>query len=181
MQKARNAQYAGAGVQAMPGIRMNVRSYVRLPDSEAGSGFVMAQEPYSAVPAAPRRARRHIMVSARFGALFLCAVFLLFGIRIVSKASQRAQIVKQISEIEENIAAANKKNADLAVQVAAAKDSVNICYEAVQRLGMIASVGVQYIPVDAPLTRPAQPLVTVTAAQETSPFSALDGIMSGSR
>lgn len=180
MQKARNAQYAGAGVQAMPGIRMNVRSYVRLPDAEAGSGYAMAQEPYSAAPTI-RRQRRHIMVSARFGALFLCAVFLLFGIRIISKASQRAQIVKQISEIEESIAAAQKKNDELANQLKATKDSGNICYEAVQRLGMVASTGAQSIYVDAPPTRPAQPIVTVTAAQETSPFFALDGIISGSR
>ena len=56
MQKGR-MQYAAAGVQAMPGIRLNVRSNVRLPDSEAGCEGTYAQQPFYAgrTAAAPTR------------------------------------------------------------------------------------------------------------------------------
>ena len=180
MQKARNVQYAAAGVQALPGMRMNVRSNVRLPDSEAGTACVMEQEPYCASRTRLQPPKAHVTIPARVAVLFLCGLFLVFGWLIVGKASQRAQIAKNISQIQDGICQTCQEKRQLEQDLVKAKDSVRICYEAVQRLGMIASTGVNSVRVVAPDTRPAQTAYSVTAAQETSP-SAPAGMISGSR
>lgn len=181
MQKARNVQYAAAGVQALPGIRLNVRSNVRLPDSEAGTCRVMDQEPYYAAHTRALSRRPHITISGRVAAIFLCGLFLLFGMMIVNKASQRAQIAKNISQIQEDIYKTRQENSQLTLDVANARDQVRICYEAVQRLGMIAATGENSVHVVAPETRPFSNNYHLAEAQDPSPLAALPGWISGSR
>ena len=181
MQKARFTQYAAVGVQELPGMRLNVRSNVRLPDSEAGSGQEMAMEPYRATRPVCRRRRRSVTVPAWFAAIFLTAVFLLFGGLIIGRLYQRVQIVQSIETMEQEIAETRKDNDDKKVLVAKARDRVRIGFEAVQKYGMVASTAVETIQVVAPMTRPVQPADFNAAAQEDSPLSAPDGIMTGSR
>lgn len=181
MQKARFTQYAAVGVQAMPGMRMNVRGNVCLPDSEAGTGQEMRQEPYRAASAGRRRPRRHVMVPAWAGVIFLTAVFLLFGGLIIGKMVRRVEVVRSIETMRQEIAHTLEDNEEKSRQVLEARNSVRICYEAVQRLGMVAATDVQTISITAPLTRPVQPITVTADAQESSPLSAPEGIMSGSR
>ena len=75
MQKGKNLQYVTAGVQAGPGMRMNVRSNVRLPDSEVGGAFVMERQPYYAEQVRPAE-RRPAAMPLNAALILLCALFL---------------------------------------------------------------------------------------------------------
>ncbi|MBO4925370.1 MAG: hypothetical protein J5472_02715 [Clostridia bacterium] len=176
MQKARRIQYASAGVQGMPGIRMNVRSNVRLPDSEAGCTELYDHQPFYAGRAVPVP-RRHLTVPARGAALFLCALAVLFGAMILSRMSVKAGLSRDRSAMEDAIRKTLLENEDLKTQVAEARDQARICYAAMQSLGMISSSGVESVPVVARNTRPGQ---TVSAAAN-SPSSLPEGIITGSR
>ncbi len=175
MQKGR-VQYASAGVQGMPGIRLNVRSNVRLPDSEAGCADMPLQQPfYAGRTAAPPR--RHLTVPARGATIFLCALAVLFGALILNRVSQKAALARDRSAMESAIAQTVMENADMALRVAEARDSARICYAAVQNLGMISANGVEAVPVVARDTRPAQ----TRLAGEASPYSPPEGNITGSR
>jgi len=176
MQKGRKMQYASAGVMGMPGIRLNVRSNVRLPDSEAGGAEMPLQQPfYAGCTASPPRP--HLTVTFRSAAVFLCALSVLFGAMILSRMSQKAQLARDRSAMESAILNTQAENEDLKRQVDEARDSARICYAAAQSLGMISSSGVEAVSVVARETRPAQ----TNTAMETSPYSARDGIITGSR
>ena len=176
MQKAKRIQYASAGVQGMPGIRMNVRSNVRLPDSEAGGAEMYDHQPFYAGRTAPAP-RRHLTVPSRGAALFLCALMVLFGAMILSRMSVKASLSRDRSAMEASIQRTLQENRELEIQVAAARDQARICYAAVQSLGMISSSGVEAVPVVARTTRPGQ---TVMAAAN-SPLLLPEGIITGSR
>ena len=94
MQKGKNALYVTAGLQAAPGVRINVRSSVHLPDSEAGRSFDPDRQPFRAeqVRSAPRES---VTVPLRGAALFLCALFVVFGCLTVSKAARRSELSKR--------------------------------------------------------------------------------------
>ena len=134
MQKARRMQYASAGVQGMPGIRMNVRSNVRLPDSEAGCTELYDHQPFYAGRVAPLP-RRHPTVPVRYAALVLCALAVLFGAMIISRLSVKAGLNRDRGVMEEAIQKTN--------------------------LGMISSYGVEAVPVVVQFTQTNQ---TVSAA-----------------
>ena len=173
----RGRAYAVAGVQQNnPGIRLNVQSHVRLPDSEAG-GAEMPWQPYYAGQVAPAP-RRHLTVPSRIAAVVLCVMAVVFGGLIISRMSRKAQLARDMTVMENAILQTMKDNQDLAVQVAEARDSARVCFLAVQNLGMIASTGVEPVLVVAQDTRPDQPRMT---AQETSPYSAREGVIIGSR
>ena len=56
MYTGKNGQYVAVGVQGTPAMRLNVRSNVRLPDSEAGvSWYDAAQKPFYAETVAERK------------------------------------------------------------------------------------------------------------------------------
>ncbi|MBR6185797.1 MAG: hypothetical protein IKQ41_05990 [Clostridia bacterium] len=178
MQKGNNLQYVAAGVQAMPGMRMNVRSNVRLPDSEAGGFCAMERQPYYAEQVRPAQ-RRPITVPMNVALIFLCALFLVFGVMILNRTSQRAELAKRITGMKNSIAQTERDNARLALEVLNARDSARISEAAEQTCGMTASKNVETIPVVAPNTRPYETKLTVQA--DTSPTSAQDAMKLGSR
>lgn len=174
MQKGK-MQYAMAGVQAMPGMRMNVRSHVHVPDAEAGHEGQW--QPYYATET-QKLPRRSATVPANVGIIFLCAVFLVFGILVLDKACQRAELSKNISAMENSITQTIIDNSQLTLQVMEARDSSRICYAAAQDLGMVAATGVDAIQVMAPETRPN---IQTGSLMENSPFSIEHGMITGSR
>ena len=178
MQKGKNAQYVAAGLQAAPGMRFNVRSYVHLPDSEAGQDADPERQPFQAkqVRSAPRES---LTVPLRGALLFLCALFVLFGGLIVSKAVQRAEYSKKITAMNSDIKKTEKANKELAAEIEKARDPVRICDAALQKLKMKAPASDTTEHVIAPDTRPFE-TKTVTQA-DASPHTALDGMISGSR
>ena len=177
MQKGKNVQYAMAGVQAMPGMRMNVRSHVYIPDAEVGYDHEEGRQPYYAQGQCAV-SKRALTIPANIGVIFLAAVFLFFGILVVGKAAQRAKLSREISAMETAIAQTLQDNTQLAVQVMEARDSSRICYAAAQNLGMVAATGVEAVPVEAPDTRPVNYNGSLTG---NSPFPAGHGVITGSR
>lgn len=175
MQKGKTMQYAMAGVQAMPGMRMNVRSHVHVPDAEAG--YDGQRQPYYAAKT-QRLPRRSATVPANVGIIFLCAVLLTFGIMVLDRACQRAELSKNISAMEGSIAQTIIDNSQLTLEVMEARDSSRICYAAAQDLGMVAATGVEAIQVMAPDTRPD---IQTESLTENSPFSVEHGMITGSR
>ena len=178
MQKGKNAMYVTAGLQAAPGMRINVRSSVHLPDSEAGQVIDPDRQPFRAgnVAAAPRES---VMVPLRGALLFLCALFVVFGCLIISKAAQRSELTKYIDAMEKDIVQTEKENQLLAEKVADARDPARICDVACQKLKMKAPSSDTTERVVAPDTRPFE---TKTAVQaDNSPHAALDGMITGSR
>lgn len=152
--KSKLGQYVAAGVQASPGMRLNVRSNVRLPDSEAGCSWAEeeAPKPFYAETVRPAR-RQPVTVSLRTASVLLCALFVVFGVLTLNKAVQRADLSKRITALESAIAETEKDNAELLVQVAQARDTARIGYAALQ-LEMVYAAGVEAVPVQAPDTRP---------------------------
>ena len=178
MQKGKNALYVAAGLQAPPGVRINVRSSVHLPDSEAGQAFDPERQPFRAehVRTAPRES---VTVPLRGAMLILCVLFVVFGCLIVGKAARRSELSKRISAMESDIVSTEMENLLLAAQVAEARDPARICDVACQKLQMKAPSSDTTEHVIAPDTRPFE-TKTVTQA-DASPHAALDGIMIGSR
>ena len=179
MQKGRNMQYVMAGVQLAPGIRMNVRGNVRLPDSEAGHDDQRGRQPYYAAQVRSGRRSGSVTVPATAALIFLCGLILLFGFLILDKTVQKAELSKKISSMESGIRETEADNMKLARDLTSARDSARISYEASQKLGMISSSGVEAVPVMAPDTRPFD--TAKTAQAENSLLSAGGGMISGSR
>ena len=177
MQKGKNVSYAMAGVQALPGMRMNVRSNVRVPDSEAGYEPIMERRPYYAEHPAKPVPRQPMTLPTHIGVIFLCIVLVVFGALVISKCKQRWDVSNQITAMENSISATMQQNTQLAVQVMEARDSARISYAAVQNLGMVAATGVDAIAVTAPDTRP----YSHTAQTAASPSVVGLGMISGSR
>lgn len=178
MQKGKTMQYAAAGVQSTPGMRMNVRSHVRIPDAEAGSENRMERQPYYATGSQKPVSHRSATLPTHVALIFLTAVFVFFGSLVLHKAVQRAQLSKDISAMETSIAKTLQDNTLLAVDVMKARDSSRICYAAAQRLGMVASSGMEAVPVQAPDTRPVNNMYSMTVS---SPLAVQQGSISGSR
>ncbi|MBR0218520.1 MAG: septum formation initiator family protein [Clostridia bacterium] len=178
MQKGYTPQYVTAGLQATPGMRIHVRSCVNLPDSEAGRAQETDRQPFRAgyVPPAPRES---VVVPLRGALIFLCVLFCVFGGMIISKAAQRSELSKKITSIEQEISETRQTNQELATQVEEARDASRICDIACQKLQMIAPSRATTEYVTAPDTRPLE--VKTTAQAETSPYAALDGMITGSR
>ena len=101
MQRGKNMQYAMAGVQLAPGIRMNVKSHVRVPDAEAG--YESDRTPYYAAETRPATARRAATISCTAGVVFLFVVFAAVGLLVVGRAARRAELSKSISAMESSI------------------------------------------------------------------------------
>ena len=178
MQKGRNMQYVTSGVQTAQGMRMNVRSNVRLPDSEAGGYIVMDQQPYYAEEIRlPVRGTPTVPMNAAL--IFLCALFVFFGVLCRQKVVYMSSLSKRISDMEANIARIELENEALAVEVEEARRYARISEAAERKCGMIKAINGQNIPVDAPNTRPFGNEPTVPAGY--SPESAQDAMKLGSR
>lgn len=173
----RNMQYTVAGVQnnAMEAM-MNVRGNVRLPDADAGRAADPERRAY--VHDGPVPSSKKVLTVNRNGALiFLCLLFVFFGVKILSRVARRSAESKNISAMENSIAATILENRDLEVKLTSVRDSSRICYYAVQNLGMVSSAAVEAVPVYAPDTRPYE-TAKMNPAQN-SPSAA--GMISGSR
>lgn len=133
-----NAQYAVAGTQSMPGVRMNVRSNVYVPDGDAveRASFYAGKEP-------PARRFKSPTVTRRSGCVFLALLTLAMLLSVAVKLRERSEISKDITRMYQEIAATAVKTQELEKQVIAARDSVRICYLAVQKYGMVSEEGVE--------------------------------------
>lgn len=100
MQKGKNVQYAIAGVQATPGIEMNVRSHVWVPDSEAG--YESDRTPFYAQQT-QRRSGRVLTVPCYAGVIFLAAVLIACALLIVGRTSRMKTVSDQINQMEATI------------------------------------------------------------------------------
>ncbi len=133
-----NTQYAVAGTQGMPGIRMNVRSSVYVPDGDAAqrASFYAGKEP-------PARKHKSLTVTRKSACIFLSLLTIVMFFSVATKLYERSQISKDITRMYQEIAATTIKTQELEKQVIAARDSVRICYLAVQQYGMVSEEGVQ--------------------------------------
>ena len=171
MYKSRNGQYVTAGVQGTPSMRMNVRSNVRLPDSEAGvSWYDAAQKPFYAETVAERK-RAPLTIPLNNALIVLCVLFVLFGTMTLSRVIRKSAITKDISAMEQSIQETERRNADLALEVAEARDMARIGYDAAHKLQMIAASKAETVAVHAPDTRPFG----------EAPAAAASGMKTGSR
>lgn len=177
MHKGKNGQYVTAGLQAAPDVRLNVRSNVRLPDSEAGSSwYEEGPKPFYAAQVAARR-RGPATVPLNSALLALCALFVVFGILALSRTVHKAAITKNISAMNQSIQETERMNSDLALQVAQARDLARIGYDAVNRLQMIDAVKADRVAVHAPNTRP----YGETADGQADETAVPGGLLTGSR
>ena len=164
MHKGKNGQYVTAGVQRASSMKMNVRSNVHLPDSEVGaSWYDVDQKPFYAETVAERK-RTPVTVPLNGAMIFLCALFVLFSVLTLSRTIRKAEIAKNISAMEQSILDIQSRNADLALQVAEARDMARIGYDASHRLQMIDAMKAETVAVHAPDTRPFGENETAAAA-----------------
>lgn len=176
MQKGKSMQYAMAGVQMMPGMRMNVRSNVYVPDGEAGSSRDQDRQPYYAVQQ-QEKPRGQLTVPYRVAIPFLVCLFLLFFGLAAGKLTRRMNLTNDINAMETNISTLTVANAALQQQVIENRDQARISYLA-QELGMVSASGVETVPVIAPDTRPVETNQSLTG---NSPLPGGHGMISGSR
>ena len=178
MQKGRNMQYAMAGVPETPGVRMNVRSHVYVPDAEAGTDA--ERTPYYAPSVRQVNVYRAPTVTRRIGYLLICAVFVTFGFMIGSRLARRVALSSQIGDMSRAIVQTQQDNRQLTTQVLAARDSARISYAAVQNLGMVSANAVEEVQVTAPDTRPNDQAYNRSQAAN-SPFAAGPSMITGRR
>lgn len=178
MQKARSVQYVTAGLQEAASMPMQVRGNVTLPDSEAGRFYEADRQPYRAVNPA-KRPRFTGEIPLTHAAVLLCALFVLVGFLLVGKAVKRAELSKKIDDMNISIQATEDENAILAQEVEEARSFRRISDLATSQFDMFDSKKVKPQMVTAPSTRPMEDKTTVQA--DASPYSALDGMISGSR
>ena len=156
MYKDRKGKYVSVGIQRQPSMPFEVSPSVHLPDSEAGaSWYDPSQKPYYAESVPPQK-REPLTMPLNTALIFLCALFVLFGVMTLSRTVRKAALSKDISAMEQSIQKAQTENADLAVQVAEARDMARIGYDASHRLNMIAAAKAETIAVHAPDTRPLE-------------------------
>lgn len=167
-----------AGVQSMPGMRLNVRSHVRVPDAEAGCEAMADRRPYYAEGPVTPTPRLVPTVPRNIAAIFLVALLVGMLTLVLVRYSKLKGLNDDINAMERSIVQTLQDNTQLAVEVMEARDSSRICYAAAQNLGMVASNGMDAVPVTAPDTRPYQTHGSLTAS---SPLADGRGIMTGSR
>ena len=170
-------QYSSAGIQLSPGIRMNVRSYVRVPDGEVDRG--LGPKPFEAPHGKAACARRAMTMPRTYALILLGVAFTAFLFLGVAKSARKSKLSAAITRLDTQIMETVRSNSQLTVEVMEARDSARIGYEAVQHIGMIAAAGVDSVPVTAPDTRPNEKIFSSQTGN--SPLPAAAGILSGSR
>ena len=154
MYKGKKGKYVTAGVQRIPSMPFGVAATVHLPDSEAGAAWYdPGQKPfYAETVQARKREPRTMMLSTAL--ILLCALFVVFGAMSLTRTARKAALAKDISAMEQAILGLQRENADLALQVAQARDLARISYDAVNKLQMVAAGKADTIAIHAPDTRP---------------------------
>ncbi len=175
MQRGKNVMYATAGVQMGPGIQMNVRSHVFIPDAEAGSE--QERSHYQAGNDLPRKKEMRLPMNAAFALILGLAVVLALFVGV--KAHQYARLTGKYRETIACIDSVNSQNKENAKALAEARDMNRIRYLAATEYGMVSVKSVESIPVVAPATRTEASYTNGLTAN--SPFAEGHGIISGSR
>lgn len=173
------SSYAIAGVQFQPGMRMNVRSHVRMPDAEAGTPDQRQQyfaegEPVS-VSRQPVMIRRSVALWILTLAVLAVMVFL--GVKMGTLGDLRKKLTKAQTDLQ----ATEVSLKEMDVKLADARSPVRISYVAEQEYHMISSKAVEPVQVTAPFTRDEQRNAYNSGSRENSPFSPGLGMISGSR
>lgn len=176
MQKGKSMQYAMAGVQMMPNMRMNVRSHVYVPDAEAGCEQEGYRKPYYASQQAERPSGP-ATVSYRVAIPFLVCLFLIFFGLAAGKLTKRMNLTNDINTMKTHITALTVENMVLQNEVILNRDQARISYLA-QNFGMVSANGVDTVPIIAPETRPQK---TENSLLGSSPLPGGHGMISGSR
>ncbi|MBR5109433.1 MAG: hypothetical protein IK099_04490 [Clostridia bacterium] len=154
MYKGKSGQFATAGVQCTPSMRLNVRSNVRLPDSEVGgSWYADDQKPFYAETVCVKK-REPMTVPLNAALVALCILFVVFGSLALNRVIRKTAIAKDIHAMSQSIEETKTRIDGLTLQVKEARDSARIGYDASHRLNMIAASEAETIAVHAPDTRP---------------------------
>ena len=104
MRKQRDIRYNVSGVQTPGDGWLNVRSHVTLPDAEAGGGWIQDREPFHATEVRRVNRQRTDTVPLNGAALFLCLLFVAFGVVTLNRVIKKAEIAKNIAVMEDSIA-----------------------------------------------------------------------------
>ncbi|MBR3015840.1 MAG: hypothetical protein IKH57_01975 [Clostridia bacterium] len=154
MYKSKCGQFAAAGIQTTPSMRLNVRSNVRLPDSEVGgSWYADDQKPFYAETIQVQK-RGPLTVPLNTALLFLCVLFVVFGALALNRVIRKTAIAKDIHAMTQSIEETKIRIDGLTLQVKEARDSARIGYDASHRLQMVAASEAETVAVHAPSTRP---------------------------
>lgn len=175
MQRVKNMAYATAGVQMMPGIEMNVRSHVFIPDAEAGSEQVRSS--YRAESTVERK--KEWTLPRNVARMFLALVFVVLSIVVLTKCVQRNNLAASYRTTQASIESTEAENVMMTEKLAEARDINRIRYLASNQYKMVSAASVESIPVTAPVTRPANGNTYGQAA--ASPFGSGHGMIAGSR
>lgn len=175
MQRGRNWMYATAGVQMGPGIEMNVRSHVYIPDAEAGSEQVRSHYQAGTMP----QQKKELKLTRNAAAMLLLVLAVILTIFMGTKALEYARLSGKYRDTVTRIESVNTANQNSAQALAEARDINRIRYLATTEYGMVSVKSVETIPVTAPATRAAESYTNGQPAN--SPFAGGQGIISGSR
>lgn len=175
MQRAKNMMYATAGIQQAPGIAMNVRSHVVIPDAEAGN---REQRSHYRAEETVERSRELTLsrnVAHAFWAI-LAAVMCLF---VLCKHIQRNNLAADLKTARDKTIVQHEELAKLDEKLTKARDDNRIRYSASNDYHMVTAESVVSIPVTAPVTRYANNLTNGQTA--SSPLADGHGMIAGSR
>lgn len=175
MQRAKNMMYATAGVQPVPGIAMNVRSNVFVPDAEAGSEY--ARSHYRAEKTVERS--REKTLSRNVARVFLASLFLVLSLVVIVKCIQRNSLANVYNNTNNTIQQLSLEKEQLGEKLAKVRDVNRIRYLASNEYHMVTAASVESIPVTALATRNANSYTNGQTA--SSPLADGHGMIIGSR
>lgn len=175
MQRAKNMMYATAGIQQAPGIAMNVRSHVVIPDAEAGNWEQRSH--YRAEETVERS--RELTLSRNVARVFLVTLFAVMCLFVLCKQIQRNNLAENLTYTKNRIVGQHMELEKLDEQLTKARDDNRIRYAASNDYHMVTAESVVSIPVTAPATRYANSLTNGQTA--SSPLADGHGIITGSR
>lgn len=175
MQRVKNMAYATAGVQMVPGIEMNVRSHVFIPDAEAGCD--QARSYYRAESTVERK--KEWTLPRNVARMFIVALIVVLGAVVLFKCVQRNALANTYAQTRTSIDSVEQSILEQKEELAQARDINRIRYLASNEYQMVSAISVESIPVTAPDTRPANSNTLGQAA--SSPLAGGHGIITGSR
>lgn len=171
--------YAVAGVQAQPGMRMNVRSHVFVPDAEAGDRDQRQQ--FFSGNETVRVSRQPVMLRKSFAVLLIAAALLFVVLSVVSRVVSLNNLRRTLDAESKLIQNTESEMHALNEQLAEAQDAMRIAYMAEQQFNMVFVNRSDAVPVTAPETRYDRNNTYLSGSREGSPLSPDHGMISGSR
>lgn len=171
--------YAVAGVQTQPGVRMNVRSHVFVPDAEAGDEDQRQQ--YFAGNAPVQASRQPLTIRKGFAAAVLLAAFFLMAVLAAGRAVSLNRLRSTLEAESREIQRTKNELSAVSLELADAQDAMRIAYMAEQQYNMVYADRANAVPVTAPDTRYGRNDPYISGSREGSPLSPDHGMISGSR